>query len=359
MDQGAYGLPTKALVSLALMQSTVQGILIPMLATFITTKSDHRPWFKFYVVFVNVLSLGQTIIHIIQAFDAMNALTERIALVAAAPILTGLIGASVQAFFAYRCWRIYHQRILAIIPLLLLWLVALVSAIVMGAFLVQTVVHGPTPGTDISTVIWVISSLLFDLIATSSTVAYLYGVRKELSANRNTLLVVWNVIWASATPPFVLIVIALANGCLGTTTRSSGVISIMAAAMSGNSLVISFYSNPQTHHSIAKSFVLSLMINLVGQGYIRQRFERPYPSPPGNLQSSSNQTDRFSAPGTTELGAHITDVELLPRTSLGVVGTSDDGSGRCQFDNTSVACPSVIEKEGDLGHTVHDIQLRS
>ncbi|EUC54787.1 transmembrane protein, putative [Rhizoctonia solani AG-3 Rhs1AP] len=341
MDQGAYGLPTKALVSLALMQSTVQGILIPMLATFITTKSDHRPWFKFYVVFVNVLSLGQTIIHIIQAFDAMNALTERIALVAAAPILTGLIGASVQAFFAYRCWRIYHQRILAIIPLLLLWLVALVSAIVMGAFLVQTVVHGPTPGTDISTVIWVISSLLFDLIATSSTVAYLYGVRKELSANRNTLLVVWNVIWASATPPFVLIVIALANGCLGTTTRSSGVISIMAAAMS------------------AKSFVLSLMINLVGQGYIRQRFERPYPSPPGNLQSSSNQTDRFSAPGTTELGAHITDVELLPRTSLGVVGTSDDGSGRCQFDNTSVACPSVIEKEGDLGHTVHDIQLRS
>ncbi|CAE6358180.1 unnamed protein product [Rhizoctonia solani] len=292
MDQGAYGLPTKALVSLALMQSTVQGILIPMLATFITTKSDHRPWFKFYVVFVNVLSLGQTIIHIIQAFDAMNALTERIA-------------------------------------------------------------------TDISTVIWVISSLLFDLIATSSTVAYLYGVRKELSANRNTLLVVWNVIWASATPPFVLIVIALANGCLGTTTRSSGVISIMAAAMSGNSLVISFYSNPQTHHSIAKSFVLSLMINLVGQGYIRQRFERPYPSPPGNLQSSSNQTDRFSAPGTTELGAHITDVELLPRTSLGVVGTSDDGSGRCQFDNTSVACPSVIEKEGDLGHTVHDIQLRS
>ena len=50
-----------------------------MLATFITTKSDHRPWFKSYVVFVNILSLGQTIIHIIQAFDAMNALSERIA----------------------------------------------------------------------------------------------------------------------------------------------------------------------------------------------------------------------------------------------------------------------------------------
>ncbi|CAE6433050.1 unnamed protein product [Rhizoctonia solani] len=343
MEQGhgAYGLPTNALICLAIMQSTVQGILLPMLATFITTKSDHRPWFKFYVIFVNILSLGQTIIHLIQAFDVMNALTERVVLVAAAPILTGLIGAAVQAFFAYRCWRIYHQRILAMIPLLFLWLITLVSAIVMGAFLVQTVVHGPTPGTDISTVIWVNSSLLFDLITTTSTIAYLYRVRKELNVNRSTFLVVWNVIWASAAPPFVLVVIALVDGRMHSVGKSSGVVSILATAMS------------------AKSFVLSLMINLVGQGYIRKQFERPYPSPPGNLQSSQNQTGRSSIPGTTGLGAHIADVELLPRTSLGAVGASDDGSGRCQFDNISVTCPSIVEKEGDLGHTIHDIQLRS
>ncbi|CAE6479025.1 unnamed protein product [Rhizoctonia solani] len=227
------------------------------------------------------------------------------------------------------------------IPLLLLWLVALISPIAMGAFLVQAIAHGRIPGTDISTVIWVVSSLLFDLIATSSTIAYLYRVRKELNANRNTLVVVWNVIWASAVPPFVLIVITLGDGWMRATGKSFGAVGAITGAMS------------------AKSFVLSLMINLVGQGYIRQQFERPYPSPPGNLQSSPNQTDRFSVPGTTGLAAHMTDVELVQRNSLGVVGASDDGSGRYQFDNLSITCPSIIKKEGDLGHAIHNIQLRS
>ncbi|EUC54775.1 hypothetical protein RSOL_072950, partial [Rhizoctonia solani AG-3 Rhs1AP] len=68
-----------------------------------------------------------------------------------------------------------------------------------------------------------------------------------------------------------------------TPENSSGVLSIMTAAMT------------------AKSYVLSLMINLVGQGYIRQQFERPYPSPPGNLQSSSHQTGKSSVPGTARL----------------------------------------------------------
>ncbi|KDN43378.1 hypothetical protein RSAG8_06162, partial [Rhizoctonia solani AG-8 WAC10335] len=60
------------------MQSIVQGILIPMLATFMTTKSSHRPWFKIYVFFVNILALVQTIIHIIQAFDIINAFGDRL-----------------------------------------------------------------------------------------------------------------------------------------------------------------------------------------------------------------------------------------------------------------------------------------
>ncbi|CAE6456338.1 unnamed protein product [Rhizoctonia solani] len=180
MNQGAYGLSTKPLVGLALMQSMVQGILIPMLTTFLATKSDRQPWFRIYVISVNILTLGQTVIHIIQAFDVISASNERVVLVAMAPVLTGLIGAAVQAFFIYRCWRIYHQQILVTIPLLLLWLVSLVSAITMGAFLTQSVGHRPDnaiPGTEISTVVWVVSSLLFDLITTSSTAIYLYHVR--------------------------------------------------------------------------------------------------------------------------------------------------------------------------------------
>ncbi|CAE6442586.1 unnamed protein product [Rhizoctonia solani] len=322
------------------MQSIVQGILIPMLATFMTTKSNHRPWFKIYVFFVNILALVQTIIHIIQAFDIINAFGDRLLLVAAAPVLTGFIGASVQAFFAYRCWRIYHQRILPMIPFLLLWLVSFVSAIVMGAFLARPIGHRPdnaAPQIFIST-IWVISSLLFDLITTSSTIAYLYRVRTDLNANRNTLLVVWNVIWASAAPPFVLIVIALIDGYV--VANAPGVVGVISVAMS------------------AKFFALSLMINLVGQGYIRRQFEPSYPSPPGNPQSSRSQTGNASELVTGGLTAHTNDIELLTRISPEVAGVRDDGSGTYHSDNVSIKNPSIVkQEEGDRGYTTHNIEL--
>lgn len=115
------------------MQSIVQGVLIPILSSFLTTKSEHQLWFRIYVVLINVLALAQTIIHIVHAFDALNGIPERTILVAVPPVLTGLICAAVQTFFIHRCWRIYQQRILAIIPLLLLWLAAFVANIIMGA----------------------------------------------------------------------------------------------------------------------------------------------------------------------------------------------------------------------------------
>ncbi|CAE7103697.1 unnamed protein product [Rhizoctonia solani] len=337
--QGAYGLPTSALVGLALMQSIVQGVLIPMLTTFLTNKSDHQLWFKIYVVFVNVLTLGQTIIHIIQAFDVINAFGERVVLAAAAPVLTGLIGASVQAFFAYRCWRIYRQRILAIIPLLFLWLVSFVSAVAIGAFLVQSIGRRPdnaTVETYTSTRIWVVSSLLFDLVTTSSTIAYLYRVRKGFNGNKSTLVVVWNVIWASAAPPFVLIIITLVDGPI--IAGGPSVIGTVAAAMS------------------AKFFVLSIMINLVGQEWIRRQFEPSYPSPPGNLQSSRSQIDRSSKP-VAGLAAHITDIELLSITNPTVVDTSDGDSGKYHSENVSVK--SIAKQHEDLSHTIHDIRLNT
>lgn len=117
-----------------------------MLTTFLTTKSDRQLWFKIYVVSINVLTLTQTIIHIIQAFDILNGIPERTILLAMAPVLTGLICAAVQAFFIYRCWRIYRQRVLAIIPLLLLWLIAVVSNVIMGVFSGKPVQNKPFNG---------------------------------------------------------------------------------------------------------------------------------------------------------------------------------------------------------------------
>ncbi|CUA74272.1 hypothetical protein RSOLAG22IIIB_11084 [Rhizoctonia solani] len=109
----------------------------------------------------------------------------------------------------------------------------------------------------------------------------------------------------------------------------------------------------------AKSFVLSLMINLVGQGYIRRQFEQSYPSPAGNLHSSGGQSDRVGETVTTGPVVHTTDVELLPRTSLRV-GASDNDSGKYLRDNTSTKSLSIVkQEEGDLDHTVHTIQFTS
>ncbi|KAJ1306371.1 hypothetical protein OPQ81_007377 [Rhizoctonia solani] len=239
-----------------------KGILIPMLTTFLNTNSNYKLWFKIYIVSINTLALGQTIIHIIQAFEVIDMINNQGALVAAAPIFTGVIGATVQAFFIHRCWRIYRQRILPTLPLLVLWLASLVSATMIGAYLTLS----PGSGADnrmaqlsALVMIWVISSLLFDLVTTSTTVVYLCRVRISSNGGRSILSTVWNVIWASAAPPLVLMFITLVDYYM--IPHSPGVVGSLAVAMS------------------AKFFVLSLMINLVGQEYIRRQFERPYPSP--------------------------------------------------------------------------------
>ncbi|CUA75684.1 hypothetical protein RSOLAG22IIIB_06020 [Rhizoctonia solani] len=149
---------------------------------------------------------------------------------------------------------------------------------------------------------------------------------------------VWNIIWASAAPPLALIVVTLIDGYA---IESSGVASTIAAAMS------------------AKSFVLSLMINLVGQGYIRRQFEQSYPSPPGNLHSSRSQSDRPKNERSPIAQAYATDVELLPRTSLRV-GASDNGSGKYHPDDASTKSLSIVkQEESNLDHTVHTIQFTS
>lgn len=48
------------------------GILVSMLVTFLKSKHNDNGWLKGYVVFVNVLTMGKTAIHIRQAFEALN-----------------------------------------------------------------------------------------------------------------------------------------------------------------------------------------------------------------------------------------------------------------------------------------------
>ncbi|CAE6479019.1 unnamed protein product, partial [Rhizoctonia solani] len=107
--------------------------------------------------------------------------------------------------------------------------------------------------------VWSFSSLAFDIITTFSTIAYFFCARKDLNARPGILSIVWQVLWASATPPLILVIISIVDGYL--IPGSPGIIGVVAIVMMG------------------KIYVLSLMINVVGQGYIRQRFERRWTPP--------------------------------------------------------------------------------
>ncbi|CAE7144957.1 unnamed protein product [Rhizoctonia solani] len=235
MAVGAFGFSTKSLVFLAIMQCTVQGLLIPLFTTFLSSESNRRPWFKLYVVCVNVFTFGQTVAHVIQVFDAIDLVPAPAALVAAPPMLTGLIGAFVQAFFIQRCWKIYHQRILPIIPLLLLWLTSLIAAIGIGGYAIKLTVQGPANainGLRVFAKIWGFSSLILDTITTFSTIVYLYHIRKNLGSGHSVFVMVWQVMWTSATPPLILMVISIADGyAVSIGPRLAGAIS---TAMTGS-----------------------------------------------------------------------------------------------------------------------------
>ncbi|KAH7336776.1 hypothetical protein B0J17DRAFT_769024 [Rhizoctonia solani] len=345
MAIGAFGLPTQALVSLALLQCGTQGILVTLLADFLASKSNHRAWFKIYVVSANVLTAGQTVIHVAQAFETIDLAPVRGALVLTAPVLTGLVGGLVQPFFIYRCWKIYQQRLLAIIPLLLLWVISSVSAFVIGAYTSRSLTHSPnqpTLGAAISTEVWSFSSLAFDTITTFSTIIYFFCVSKDLNARPGILLVVWQILWASAAPPLILIIISIFGGYI--IPGSSGVAGVIAISMMG------------------KFYVLSLMINVAGQGYIRQEFERRWatPSPPREtwFRKQGEQTRNSDRP-VVQVTVHTEDIELTAGTNsiarnLEREESLLDESGKELSDMSSLKWKC---NETSLDHTVHDVIL--
>ncbi|CAE6394442.1 unnamed protein product [Rhizoctonia solani] len=159
-------------------------------------------------------------------------------------------------------------------------MVALICAVMVGAYLTHSLYLPPgeaIPEVETSSPtagVWSFGSLAFDLITTLSTMVYLFRVRKDLTANHGILMVVWQVLWCSAVPPLALAAIVIVDGYM--IPGSSRVAGVIASGMMG------------------KIFVLSLMINIVGQGHIRRQFERRWttPSPPTEMrfQKRTNQT---------------------------------------------------------------------
>ncbi|KAF8678745.1 hypothetical protein RHS04_05137 [Rhizoctonia solani] len=274
-----------------------------------------------------------------QAFECIDSIPPRAELVFITPVLTGLISAFVQPFFMYRCWRIYQQRILMTVPLLVLWMTSLVSAIMIGAFLLEALAHPPTgPALTIYfsssykshfrvylhiaylgllDVVWSFSSLAFDAITTLSTIFYFYRIRKDLNANQGALFVVWQVLWASAAPPLILIFINIIDTYA--VSGGGGLIGVIATAMMGKGNVSHLPEQSGLIRAIGKVLVLSLMVNVVGQSRIRQQFERRWATPtPGKswMQKRPNQTGEATDWPTIHVTVHAETIELATITKL-------------------------------------------
>ncbi|CAE6410334.1 unnamed protein product [Rhizoctonia solani] len=299
MSTEAYGLEPRYLLLLVVAQCVVQGSLIPMLATFLSSKSaSKRPTtFKIYVILINALSFTQTVIAVLQGFDMMDTAPPRQTLVSVYMYLTGVICASVQAFFIHRCWIIFGKRVLPIIPFLVLLSASLVSGImvvvcgsaVMGSKLV--------PNKDLALAVCVASSFILDLFTTTTTIVFLYRTRTGLSEHDSLFSAIWQVMWASAAPPLIVMSITLFNGYI----------------IPGGPLPLTIFSSGIN----AKVFTLSLMISLLGQSHIRRRLAGSHPSQLPNVDSSRNTMGVISEPVFAPIMA--TTIEDYPSPPLNLV----------------------------------------
>lgn len=293
------------------MQCTTQGLLIPLLGTFLNSKQPRTWWFKSYIIYVNILCITQSAMAVLLGFDVYNPRSPRIVLIAAYPVLTAIIGASVQAFFVHRCWRILKQRTLLIMPLLLLALAALVSGILTGVFSVDWTRTDSVEKNKLALAIWASTTFALDLCMTTITIAFLYRTRTGLIEHKGVFRTIWQIMWASAAPPLFLMIISIVDGYI--VKGGSHSVTSLAAAMTG------------------KFFTLSLMINLVGQGYVRQQLEQCFrtdsqPAPPSTSNRSRNHFDRISEPVFAPTAANRLSQQLAEHRSLSLRLPSVSGS---------------------------------
>ncbi|CAE6510653.1 unnamed protein product [Rhizoctonia solani] len=239
----------------------VQGILIPLLISFLTSsniRKDKLP-FQIYVMFINALTLAQTIVHLydtLDFFDSRVPVSHPVILILT-PVLNVTIAASVQLFFIFRCWRIYKERILYVLPLLALWITAFIPGLFLGYYLVESVKRSTIRPASVALAIWIFSSFALELCVTTTTVIYLFRTRTGLAEHNSVFKTIWQVTWVSAALPPILMTIVLINGYIVNTLTHP--VTAITVDMTG------------------KSYALSLMITIVGRGYIRARLDNSIP----------------------------------------------------------------------------------
>ncbi|KAB5589449.1 hypothetical protein CTheo_7103 [Ceratobasidium theobromae] len=184
-------------------------------------------------------------------------------------------------------------RLLPMIPLILLATCALISGFITIAFKAHKaeadLAYRLTPTPEIhaayikadvqhraALAAWVFSSFLTDLIMTTTSVVFLLRSRTGLSMHDGVFKTIWGIMWASAAPPFVSMLVIVICGYMVQPKLPK--ISSMSAGVT------------------AKLFNLSLMINVVGQGYIHRQFQEAKFSQPSASLPRGGMSSQLSAP---------------------------------------------------------------
>ncbi|CEL56389.1 hypothetical protein RSOLAG1IB_07775 [Rhizoctonia solani AG-1 IB] len=305
MGAASFGLTSGQLVLLAILQGITQGALFPLLISFLASKRTNHRWFKIYVIFTNVLSLSHTIIRVVEAFSSLEPTPRLLPFELSSIFVTCSTAAFTQAFFIYRCWRIFNRRTIFIVPFLIALLTALVSGALIGLFSAGAIPH-TWHMIEIALATWAFSAFTLDFCMTLITIVYLYRLRANHNEHDSVFLTVWHVIWGSAMLPLCLMALVILDVYI---LPQSVLPSPLAAAMT------------------EKFLLLSLMITLMGQGYVRRQLDQPRRSLSSNPIASQCVTGFVSEPVfASGSGAY----ELQTRSILGTTrsGYGSDTTGR-------------------------------
>ncbi|QRW16764.1 hypothetical protein RhiXN_04766 [Rhizoctonia solani] len=269
MSSESYEPEPRHIWSLVIMQCIAQGILIPMLVTFLNPEPAlKRPiGLKLYVIFVNALSLAQTIIIIFCGFRTIDAVPSN---------------------------QIYiHTSPDSFVPLS-----SPFSFIAAGEYLG----NGYCPSSH---------SLLF-VVSLSSLITWDSNLADTSSAQKKKIAMAL-CISSSFTLEFLMTTTTTVFLCRTRTDRRATLSDSSFGGMN------------------AKIFNLSLMISLLGQVYVRQKFDRSGPSQLPNVGASHGTMGIISEP-------------VFARDMAQVV-TFDDGqlpvSSRMEISTTDVSVDSL------------------
>lgn len=143
--------------------------------------------------------------------------------------------------------------------------------------------------------VWIFSSFALEVCVTTTTVVYLFRTRTGLAEHNGVFKTIWQVTWVSAALPPILMTVVWINAYI--INKLTHPITAVVADMTG------------------KAYVLSLMITIVGRGYIRAQLDNSIPKSGLATVLTVDDDIRTTTVAREELGAY--ELEPIGRVTNG------------------------------------------